>query len=390
MDLIDKSGILSGISTPFWYYDMNLLSKTVESLRKSAAEHDIKVHYALKANCEEKIVRKMASSGFGADCVSYNEVCRALECGIEAGEILYAGVGKNDFEIIESLKKGVTFNCESIQEIQVLDTFSAKLGKKADICVRINPDIDAHTAKSITSALSTSKFGISSQRLEECIGLLKKCRNINFKGIHFHLGSQITDINNVFGTLCIKANETASFFESNSLKVKEINLGGGLGINYQDPDKYPLPDFNNWLEVIDSGIERGNGRIIRIEPGRSLVAQCCCLVSKVLFTKSGDKNDFIVLDAGMNDLMRPALYGSYHKIENLSAMLFRKAFKENSIYDIVGPICESSDTWGKARMMPLSLRGDMVAIRSAGAYGSSMSSNYNMRDKAKTIFSDEL
>lgn len=381
---------LEGIATPFWFYDMDLFGQTLEAVKSAAAKHDIKIHFAMKANVDRRILGILAAQGFGADCVSGNEVRLALECGIAPEKILYAGVGKTNKELREALAAGCHFNCESLQEIYVLNIIASQLGKTADISVRINPDVDGHTAKSTTSGTYSTKFGIAKHDFDECIELVKNCGNLRFNGLQFHIGSQIKDVENVFGELCQKANETVEHFEKGGLKVNDINLGGGLGIDYRNPQDHPIADFDLWLETISSHLVRRPDQTVRVEPGRSIIAQCCSLYSRILFVKHGEKSDFIILDAGMNNLIRPALYGSYHKIENVSAAAYRKAFPEKSTYDIVGPVCESSDTWGKNRMMPVSMRGDIMAIRSAGAYGQSMSSSYNLRDFAQVVYSDQI
>jgi len=382
---------LEKVATPFWYYDLDLLKETLGTMKECAERHgNIQIHFAVKANCEKRILYMMSDYGFGADCVSGAEVKLAISSGISPEKVLYAGVGKTNSELREALINGCRFNCESLQEIYVLNVLAGEIGRKAEICVRINPDVDAHTAKSVTSGLYSSKFGISPHDFDDCIKLIGRCPNISFTGLHFHIGSQITDVKNVFTKLCLKVNDIVKYFESQGVFVKDINLGGGLGVNYENPDENPIPDFETWLDTIEKNLDTRPGQVVHLEPGRSLIAQCCTLFSRVLFVKSSEKKDFIVLDAGMNNLIRPALYGSFHKIENLSAQAYRKAFDEQSTYDVVGPVCESSDTWGKGRMLPVSVRGDLMAIRSAGAYGASMSSNYNMRESAQTVYSDQI
>ena len=381
---------LDRIATPFYYYDMELFRKTVDHVAVLAEEHDIKVHYAVKANVERRLLEYISSKGFGADCVSGNEVLHAHSCGFPADKIVYAGVGKTDKEIFNALSLGIeAFNCESLQEIYVINEMAHVYGLKANVSVRINPDIDAHTHKYVTTGLYENKFGISQHEFDKLIDIIKKSEHINFYGLHFHIGSQITRVSEVFALECKRVNEIVAYFERNGLRVDNINLGGGLGVDYDDPDENAIADFKTWFETISANILRRKDQAVHVEPGRSLVAQCATLISRVLFVKSGETKNFLIMDAGMNDLIRPALYGAYHKIENLSAAQ-RTFFPTHQAYDIVGPVCESSDVWGAGRLLPLSVRGDLMAIRSTGAYGQVMASHYNMMDFAPSVFSDTI
>ena len=381
---------LDRIATPFYYYDMDLFRKTVDTVADLAQEHDIKVHYAIKANVERRLLEYISSKGFGADCVSGNEVLHAHSCGFPAGKIVYAGVGKSDKEIYDALMLGIeAFNCESLQEIYVINEMARRYGIKASISVRINPDIDAHTHKYVTTGLYENKFGISQHEFDKLIEIIQKSENVDFFGLHFHIGSQITRVSEVFALECKRVNDIVKYFERQGLTVRNINLGGGLGVEYDDPDENPIADFSTWFRTIKENIDRRKDQTVHVEPGRSLVAQCGSLVSRVLFVKSGETKNFLILDAGMNDLIRPALYGAYHKIENLSAEQ-RTFFPTHQAYDIVGPVCESSDVWGAGRLLPLSVRGDLMIIRSTGAYGQVMASRYNMKNLAPSVFSDML
>ena len=378
------------IATPFYYYDMDLFHKTVDHVAELAAAHEINVHYAVKANVERRLLEYISSKGFGADCVSGNEVLHAHDCGFPADKIVYAGVGKSDKEIYNALRLGIeAFNCESLQEIFVINEMAHHYGVKASISVRINPDIDAHTHKYVTTGLYENKFGISQHEFDKLIEILEKSEHIDFFGLHFHIGSQITRVSEVFALECRRVNDIVRYFEDKGLKVKNINLGGGLGVDYDDPDGNPVADFATWFETISQNIERRPGQRVHVEPGRSLVAQCGTLISRVVFVKSGETKNFLIMDAGMNDLIRPALYGAYHKIENLSAQM-RTFFPPHQASALVGPVCDSSDVWGAGRLLPLSVRGDLMAIRSTGAYGQVMASRYNMKDLAPSVFSDRL
>ena len=387
INTIDK---LDRLSTPFYYYDMDLFHRTVDHVAEVASEYGIKVHYAIKANAERRLLEYISSKGFGADCVSGNEVLHAHSCGFPADRIVYAGVGKSDKEIYEAMMLGIeAFNCESLQELYVINEMANVHGVKANVSVRINPDIDAHTHKYVTTGLYENKFGISQHEFDKLIDILNNSRHINFIGLHFHIGSQITRVEEVYGLECRRVNEIVAYFERQGLKIRNINLGGGLGVDYDDPDESAIADFKTWFRTIDANIERRDDQTVHVEPGRSLVAQCASLISRVLFVKSGETKNFLIMDAGMNDLIRPALYGAYHKIENLSAAQ-RTFYPTHQAYDIVGPVCESSDVWGAGRLLPLSVRGDLMAIRSTGAYGQVMASRYNMKDLAPSVFSDAL
>ncbi len=387
---VNKIDFFEKVETPFYYYEMDELRHTVEKVAELSRRYGIDVHYAVKANVEKRILEYISSMGLGADCVSGNEVKHAHACGFPADRIVFAGAGKSDREIAEAMKLGIAaFNCESLQEIFVVNAMAEKLGLRARVAVRINPDIDAHTHKYITTGTYENKFGISAHEYDALIELLGRCPDIDFTGLHFHIGSQITDVEEVYGLECVRVNAIVEYFESRGLKIKDIDLGGGLGVDYEDPDANPIADFETWFRVIDEKIYRRPDQRVHVEPGRSVVAQCATLISRVLFVKSGETKTFLILDAGMNDMIRPALYGAYHRIENLSAHL-RPNLPQMQAYDVVGPVCESSDVWGSGRLLPLSVRGDLIAIRSAGAYGQVMASRYNLRDFAPAVFSDDM
>lgn len=381
---------LGGVETPFWYYDMDLLRKTVDKAAELAEKYDIGLHYAIKANIEPPILRYISSKGIGADCVSGNEVVYAAEHGFKPETIVYAGVGKTDKEIRKALELGIeAFNCESIMEMKVIAGLAKEMGCKANISVRINPDIDAHTHKYISTGMQENKFGISKHEFDEVITLLQSAESLEFAGLHFHVGSQIMDVDEVFSLECERAADTVDYFEAKGLKVRSIDLGGGLGVDYENPDLSPMPDFEAWFSTIASKLRSRPDQRVSVEPGRSLVAQCGSLMTRVLFVKEGESKIFLIMDAGMNDLIRPALYGAYHKVENVTAMA-EGSSQDMRKYDVVGPVCESSDVWGTDRVLPCSKRGDLMAIRTAGAYGSVMSSRYNLRDLALSYFSENF
>jgi len=368
--------------TPFYHYDLNLLQQTLNACKAAADKYDFHVHYAMKANFNQKVIEKIKEVGFGADCVSGNEVKKAVEVGFAADRIVFAGVGKSDKEIINALNSDIfCFNVESVQELGVLNELAANAGKVANVALRINPNVDAYTHANITTGLEENKFGINQWELHDCTEALKNLPNVKLIGIHFHIGSQITNLT-VFKSLCVKVNEIRSWFDERGFNLKVLNVGGGLGIDYHAPDEKPIADFEQYFQIFDQFLERKHGQEVHFELGRALVAHSGTLISRVLYVKNGIKKHFLVLDAGMTELMRPALYQAYHKIQNIS-----RTEGETVKYDIVGPICESTDCFGKEVELPESKRGDIIAIRTAGAYGEVMASKYNLREDIRSVYS---
>lgn len=374
--------------TPFYYYDLDLLERTVSTAKSEADKYGFHVHYALKANFNDRILDTIRKAGFGADCVSGNEVLKAVEVGFDPSQIVFAGVGKSDSEIIAALQNDIfAFNVESVQELEVINQLAASEGKRARVALRINPNVDAQTHHYITTGLDENKFGIKTWELDTCISLLKSLPNVELIGIHFHVGSQITDLN-VFKSLCVKVNELNTWFEERGHYLKVLNVGGGLGVDYHHPDDKSIPEFKEYFSIFDQFLERRSDQEVHFELGRALVSQCGSLVSKVLYVKNGLKKHFLILDAGMTELMRPALYQAYHKVEKLSPAVDGNETTLN--YDVVGPICESSDCFAKEVVMTETFRNDLIAIRTAGAYGEVMSSRYNLRDEIRYVYSDEF
>lgn len=388
---IDDFKRFSVVETPFYYYDMALFRRTLDQVSRTAGQYSIKTHYAVKANSEERILRTISAAGIGADAVSANEIILAVKCGFAPSDIMFAGVGKTDREIRTALEAGIgCFNVESLPEMDVINGIAGSMGIIAPVALRINPDIDPHTHKYITTGLEENKFGISEFDFEAAVSKLADCRNLNLTGLQVHVGSQITDVENVFTTESRCAREIVSYFESKGLTIGHVDLGGGLGVDYDDPDANPVAEFETWFKAIRTYFPEGCGYELHVEPGRALVAQCSSLITSVVYVKESRTKTFLITDAGMNDLIRPALYGAFHKVENLTAGYVRKDMDENRVYDVVGPICESSDVWGEGRMLQESSRGDLLAIRTAGAYGQTMASRYNYRDLAPAVYSDEL
>lgn len=384
--MITKQAIAAfkSIHTPFYYYDMELLRKTLDVYTSYTKKYNYNAHYAVKANAEPRILETIRKAGLGADCVSGNEITLAIKNGFPADRIVYAGVGKSDREIKTALKAGIySFNCESVPEIQIINDFAASMGVVARISLRVNPDIDAHTHKYISTGRKEDKFGISPWAFQNVADLLKTLKNVKLIGLHFHVGSQITDMS-VFPLLCRMIEQLQKWFIDHKIKIENLNLGGGLGIDYENPVKNPIANFKEYFELIHKNLIVRPGQKVHFEPGRAIVGQCGDLISRVLYVKIGQKMKFVILDAGMNDLIRPALYQANHAIENLVSE--KKALK----YDVVGPVCESSDKFAHAIMIPETERGDLMAIHSAGAYGQVMAMRYNQKDLAKAYYSDDL
>lgn len=373
----------SNLETPFYYYDLNLLRDTLKTCSNAANAYHFHVHYAMKANFNDKVLAQIKETGFGADCVSGGEVRKAIESGFAKNKVVFAGVGKSDKEINYALDQDIfCFNVESLQELQVINDLAGKKQKIAKVAIRINPNVDAHTHANITTGLDENKFGINSWDMPAAAEILNASAHLEFVGIHFHIGSQITNLD-VYKNLCVRVNEFAAWFEDKGFTVKILNVGGGLGIDYHHPNAQ-IPDFEAYFKIFSDFLDIKPHQEVHFELGRALVGQSSSLISRVLYVKNGKKKNFIVLDAGMTELMRPALYQAYHQIENLSQ-------NSNAVkYDVVGPICESTDCFGKEVALPETFRNDLIAIRSTGAYGEVMASSYNLRDAIVTVTSDDV
>ena len=372
-------------NTPFYYYDTDLLRKTLKAVNDEAGRYEnFCVHYAVKANANPKLLNIICQSGLGADCVSGGEIQVCVNAGFPSDKIVYAGVGKSDWEINLGLDKDIScFNVESLPELDVINELAAKKNKVARVAFRINPDVGAHTHANITTGLAENKFGIAMEYMEHVIQRAMDLKNVRFTGLHFHIGSQILDMGD-FVALCNRINDLQSQLELHHINVENINVGGGLGIDYTHPNKVPIPDFKSYFATYARHLKLRKGQKLHFELGRSVVAQCGTLISRVLYVKQGKVKQFAIVDAGMTDLIRPALYQAYHKIENISSGL------PVQTYDVVGPICESSDVFAKAVDLNECRRGDLLAIRSAGAYGEIMASQYNCRPLPVGFISEEM
>ena len=374
-----------GLRTPFYYYDTHVLRDTLQAISDEAGRYErFQVHYAIKANANPRLLTLIRQAGLGADCVSGGEIEAALSAGFLPERIVYAGVGKADWEIDLALRNGIyCFNVESVPELEVIDQRAALLGRRARVALRINPDVGAHTHANITTGLAENKFGIRMDDMERVIDRAHELEHTEFIGLHFHIGSQILDMGD-FIALCNRVNELQDRLEARQIRVDYINVGGGLGIDYAHPNRQAVPDFRSYFSTYATHLRLRPWQTLHFELGRAVVGQCGTLVARTLYVKQGANKQFAILDAGMTELIRPALYQAYHKIENLSSEL------DVQTYDVVGPVCESSDVFGKAVDLNEVRRGDFIGIRSAGAYGEAMASQYNCRALPKSYLSEEF
>ena len=372
------------IQTPFYYYDSEVLRQTLRTINEEAGKHEgFVVHYAVKANANPKILRIIREAGLGADCVSGGEIEASIKAGFPASKIVYAGVGKSDWEINLGLDSDIfCFNVESIPELEVINQLAAQKGKIARVAFRLNPNVGAHTHANITTGLAENKFGIAMRDMLSVIDEASKMANVKFVGLHFHIGSQILDMGD-FQALCNRVNELQDELERHRIRVEHINVGGGLGVDYEHPNRLPIPDFKAYFDTYAKRLKLRNGQTLHFELGRAVVAQCGSLITRTLYIKEGATKRFAIVDAGFTDLIRPALYQAYHKIENITSE------EPKETYDVVGPICESTDVFAKQIDLNKTRRGDLLAIRSAGAYGEIMASQYNCRKLPKGYLSDE-
>ena len=373
------------LETPFYYYDVNVLRETLSCINKEAGKYNnFCVHYAVKANANHKVLTIIRESGLGADCVSGGEIRAAIKAGFPTNKIVYAGVGKTDWEINLGLDYDIfCFNVESVPELEIINELAAAKGKTARVAFRINPTVGAHTHANITTGLAENKFGISMEDMDKVIDMAGTLPHVKFVGLHFHIGSQILDMGD-FVALCNRVNELQEKLYARQIIVEHINVGGGLGIDYAHPNRQAIPNFTEYFATYHKHLKLRPQQTLHFELGRAVVGQCGSLISKVIYVKQGTNKQFAILDAGMTDLIRPALYQAYHKIENITSE------EPMETYDVVGPICESSDVFGKAIDLNKAHRGDLFALRSAGAYGEIMASAYNCRALPKGYTSEEL
>lgn len=376
---------LGRLQTPFYYYDAELLRQTLRAINQEANKHEgFCVHYAVKANANPKVLRIIREAGLGVDCVSGGEIEASVKAGFPSSKIVYAGVGKSDWEINLGLDNDIfCFNVESIPELEVINELASQKGKVARVAFRLNPNVGAHTHANITTGLAENKFGIDMHDMLPVIEEASQMANVKVVGLHFHIGSQILDMGD-FEALCNRVNELQNELERHRIRVEHINVGGGLGVDYQHPNRVPIPDFKAYFDTYAQKLKLRDGQTLHFELGRAVVAQCGSLITRTLYIKEGHVKKFCIVDAGFTDLIRPALYQAYHKIENLSSE------EPVEAYDVVGPICESTDVFAKQIDLNKAHRGDLLAIRSAGAYGEIMASQYNCRKLPVGYISEEL
>ena len=372
--------------TPYYYYDTQLLGETLAAIKSETDKHEgWHLHYAVKACANSKVLSQIQQAGFGADCVSGGEIRTCLKNDFPASEIVFAGVGKADWEIELALEAGIQcFNVESIPELEVIAEIAERMGKVANVSFRINPDVGAHTHAHITTGLAENKFGIAKEDMVRVIRVARQMSGIRFVGLHFHIGSQILQMDD-FQALCFRVNELQDQLEAEGITdVKDINVGGGLGIDYQNPDGHPVPDFKAYFDTYAKHLKLRPGQHLHFELGRAVVGQCGSLITRCLYVKQTATKEFVIVDAGMTELLRPAPYGAHHQIQNLSST------SPERTYDVVGPICESSDTFARDCQLPLTKRGDLIALRSAGAYGETMASQYNCRELPAAYTTEDI
>lgn len=373
------------LDTPFYYYDLGNLNETLKAIHAETDHRkNFHVHYAIKANANPRIMKIIAQSGLGADCVSGGEIEAASKAGFDGQKIVYAGVGKSDKEIRTALEKDIfCFNVESLPELEVINEIAHEMGKKARVAFRINPNVDAHTHAKITTGLNENKFGIAMEDMIPAIRNAQSLDAVEYTGLHFHIGSQILDLS-VYVALCNRINELQDLLDKEGIQTANINVGGGLGIDYNNPDVNPIPDFKGYFDLFEQHLQLREGQQLHFELGRSVVAQCGSLIARTLYVKEGHTKKFVIVDAGFTELVRPAMYGSHHFTQNISAT----TDSATDTYDVVGPICESSDVFSTDELLPVTHRGDFIAFRSAGAYGEVMASTYNCRQLPKAYFSE--
>ncbi|MDX1808368.1 MAG: diaminopimelate decarboxylase [Sulfurospirillaceae bacterium] len=362
--------------TPLYVYDFNKITDNFNNLKNAFKARKSMLCYAVKANSNLSLLKHLASLGSGCDCVSIGEVNRALIAGIDKYKIIFSGVGKRDEEIKEALNKDILMiNLESEEEMLRVEQIAKDLGKVSRISIRVNPNIDPKTHPYISTGLHENKFGVDLDSAKKMYLYANKSENLNPIGIHFHIGSQITQTSPFQEASLIIADLLRSLKAIN-IDIKFFDIGGGVGIKYRDEETISLYDYAQSIFASLKGMDV----TILCEPGRYLVGNCGYLLTKVLYEKKNEEKRFVIVDAAMNDLIRPSLYGAYHDFELLDSN-----DEDTSLVDIVGPICETGDFLAKNVQLPSTKHDDLIVFKSAGAYGFTMSSNYNSRLKAAEV-----
>ncbi len=373
----------SGIKTPVYFYDLDILSRTLALAAGEARKYGYRLHYAVKANNNDVIAGKIKDYGFGADCVSGNEIRRVLDWKYHPEGIVFAGVGKTDEEIKLAIENEIfCLNCESLEELEVVAEKAREVNRRVSVALRVNPALEANTHSYITTGKDENKFGVGLPHLKNALDYCKNSPGLDFAGLHFHIGSQIISLE-PYRNLCKKVNQIWREFDIPGYGGDMLNLGGGLGIDYCEPENNPIPDFKSFFALFADNLDLPSRTSVHFELGRSLVGQCGRIVTRVLYTKQGVGKKFVIIDAGMTELIRPALYGAMHRIVNVSS----SASLER--YDVVGPVCESSDVFARDVLLPRTSRGDLVHILSCGAYAESMNMDFNLRTKPGSVFASE-
>lgn len=375
---VPVSQIAKQVGTPCYIYSHATLIRHIEAYESAFKNIPHLIAFAMKANSNLAILRLMAKEGNGVDIVSGGELFRALKAGVPASKIVFAGVGKNADEIRDALRAGILmFNVESSAEMHAINDVAASVGKIAPVALRINPDIDPKTHPYISTGLKKSKFGIAADRALEEFRVASTLEHIHVVGVHAHIGSQLTDVTPFVDSLK-KVLTLVNTLKGRGIEIRYLNIGGGLGITYSD-EKPPLPH-----ELADaiSPLVQGLNLTLVMEPGRVIVGNAGILLTRALYEKIGESKRFVIVDAAMNDLIRPSLYGAYHDIRPVSEALLHRP--KHSV-DVVGPVCESGDFLAKDRSLPEVKPGDLLAVMSAGAYGFVMASNYNSRPRVPEV-----
>jgi diaminopimelate decarboxylase len=382
LDTIDIEALAARIGTPFYLYSANAIRERIDRLK--SAFHGLKttICFAVKANSNLAILQLMADSGLGADIVSGGELRRALRAGIPASSIVFSGVGKSEEEMSDALAAGIwKFNVESHDELERLQQLARTRGVVAHVAVRINPDVDARTHDKISTGRSGNKFGVGVAEARRWLGDAPALSHVHIDGLHMHIGSQMLSLE----PLRLALERLAVLWrelEAAGHRIDTIDVGGGLGVRYRPEDSPPIV-VDDYASTVRHALAGFDGRIV-LEPGRHLVAEAGVLLTRVVRVKQGARHDFLVLDAAMNDLMRPSLYDAWHEI-----IPVRPAPGPRVSYDVVGPICESGDTFAIGRQLPRCAPGDLLMITAVGAYGASMASNYNSRPLIAEVLVDD-
>lgn len=378
--MIDFSALAHKYGTPLYVYNFDTITQKFTALKEAFKARKSLVCFAVKSNSNLSVLKHISKLGAGCDCVSIGEVKRALHVGIPKYKIIFSGVGKRDDEIEEALKNDILMiNLESEEEMGRVDRIAKALGVVARISIRVNPNIDAQTHPYISTGLHENKFGVDVESAKRMYIHAKNSAFLDPVGIHFHIGSQITQVEPFREAAEVLANLVRNL-RSLKIEIKFFDIGGGVGIQYKDETTIPLYDYAQAVFSTLSGLDV----TIVCEPGRYLVGDSGYFLTRVLYEKHNGHKRFVIVDGAMNDLIRPSLYGAYHKIE-----VYGKAMSETSLADVVGPICESGDFFAKNIELPILEHDDLLVIESAGAYGFTMSSNYNSRSRVAEVALDE-